>query len=168
MKAIINLVEKEFTVERNAYLKVNGTVDTNVYYIKSGTLRVFVLDNEQDQIIRFGYPGNLVVALDSFFTGKPSELFIQAIKKSEIGLIRKSQIEEFLKDDGNRMIWIGILESLVVQQLEREVDILTGSPAERYLRVKKRTPQLFQEIPNKHIANYLRMSPETFSRLKMR
>ncbi|HEY6144620.1 MAG TPA: Crp/Fnr family transcriptional regulator, partial [Flavobacterium sp.] len=24
----------------------------------------------------------------------------------------------------------------------------------------------FQEIPNKHIANYLRMSPETLSRLK--
>jgi hypothetical protein len=32
--------------------------------------------------------------------------------------------------------------------------------------VFKRSPQLFQEIPNKHIASYLRMSPETLSRLK--
>ncbi len=55
---------------------------------------------------------------------------------------------------------------LTLQQLEREIDILTKSPKERYERVLRRSPQLFQEIPNKHIANYLRMSPETLSRLK--
>ena len=43
---------------------------------------------------------------------------------------------------------------------------LISSPKERYERVLKRSPQLFQEIPNKHIANYLRMSAETLSRLK--
>jgi lipocalin len=54
----------------------------------------------------------------------------------------------------------------VYQQIEREKDILTASPRERYLRVLKRSPQLFQEIPDKYIANYLRMSPETLSRMK--
>jgi len=32
-------------------------------------------------------------------------------------------------------------------------------------RVLTRSPQLFQEIPHKYIAAYLRMSPETLSRL---
>lgn len=50
--------------------------------------------------------------------------------------------------------------------MERERDLLIESPKERYLRVFKRNPKLFQIIPNKHIANYLRMSPETYSRLK--
>lgn len=59
-----------------------------------------------------------------------------------------------------------MLEDLVLQQLEREKDILTSSPKARFERVLKRSPKLFQEIPNKHIANYLRMSPETLSRLK--
>jgi len=53
-----------------------------------------------------------------------------------------------------------------LQQMERERDLLTSSPMERYLRVKDRSPQLFQEIPNKYIASYLRMTPETLSRLK--
>ena len=71
-----------------------------------------------------------------------------------------------LKKDNKIIMWTKILEDLILQQMEREVDILTTSPKERYLRVLKRSPQLFQEIPNKYIANYLRMSAETFSRLK--
>ena len=72
----------------------------------------------------------------------------------------------FLEIDGNQSIWKNILENLVCQLLEREIDILTTSPIERYRRVLKRSPTLFQEIPHKHIANYLRMSAETLSRLK--
>ena len=74
--------------------------------------------------------------------------------------------QPFIKTEKNIILWTQILENLVIQQMEREIDILTNSPKERYLRVLKRSPQLFQEIPNKHIANYLRMSPETLSRLK--
>jgi len=70
--------------------------------------------------------------------------------------------------DANRELWIKILQDLVVQQMQREIDILTNSPRERYERVFRRSPQLFKEVPNRHIANYLRMSPETFSRLKKR
>ena len=62
--------------------------------------------------------------------------------------------------------YIKLLEELVLQQLEREKDLLLDSPKERFASVLKRSPQLFQLIPSKFIANYLRMSPETFSRLK--
>ena len=166
MKEIIDLSEKTITIDRNEFLKVKGSIDTNVYYVESGTLRVFVLDKYEEQIIRFGYKENLIVPLDSFLTGKPSDLFIQAIKRSVIKIITKPQIERFLETDTNRRLWTEILENLVIQQMEREVDILTNSPKERYERVLKRSPQLFQEIPNRHIANYLRMSAETLSRLK--
>ncbi|TAH19973.1 MAG: Crp/Fnr family transcriptional regulator [Cytophagales bacterium] len=166
MREIIALSEKTICIERNEFLKVQGSIDTNVYYVESGSLRVFILDDCEERIIRFGYRENLIVSLDSFLTGKPSDFFIQAIKKTVIRVISKSQIDHFLKTESNRILWIKILENLLVQQIEREVDILTNSPKERYQRVLKRSPQLFQEIPNRHIANYLRMSAETLSRLK--
>ena len=166
MQAIAELPGKTVTVERNEFLKVKGSVDTNVYYIESGSVRVFVMDDSEEQIIRFGYSGNIIVSLDSYLTGKPSDFFIQAIKKSIVKIISKQTLQEFLTIEGNKTLWITILESLVLQQLEREVDILTGSPKERYQRVLTRSPQLFQEIPNRYIANYLRMTPETLSRLK--
>ncbi len=164
MKEIVALSDKEITIDRNEFLKVKGSIDRNVYYIVSGSLRVFVLDDYEEQTIRFGYKDNLIVLLDSFLTGKPSLLYVQAIKKTVLKVITKEQIEKFLEN--NRNAWTQILENLVIQQMDREIDILTNSPKERYERVLKRSPQLFQEIPHKHIANYLRMSAETLSRLK--
>ena len=166
MKEIIELSDKEITIDRNEFLKVKGSIDNNLYYIESGSLRIFVLDDYEEQTIRFGYKENFIVSLDSFLTGKPSDLYIQAIKKTVVRVITKEQIEKFLETENNRNLWTKILENLVLQQMEREIDILTNSPKERYERVLKRSPQLFQEIPNKHIANYLRMSAETLSRLK--
>lgn len=166
MQEIVELSDKTITLERNQYLKVKGSIDTNIYYVESGSLRIFVLDEYEEQTIRFGYAKSLIVSLDSFLTNKPSDFFIQAIKKTVLKVITKSQIDHFLKMENNQFLWTEILENLVLQQLEREIDILTNSPKERYHRVLKRSPQLFQEIPHRHIANYLRMSAETLSRLK--
>ncbi|MFD2581354.1 Crp/Fnr family transcriptional regulator [Pedobacter vanadiisoli] len=166
MKEFVDLLEKTITINRNGFLSEKGNIDTNVYYIESGSLRLYVLDNDEEQVIRFGYQDNLIVSMDSFLTGKPSAYFIQAIKKTVIRVITKQQIDDFLKVEKNQLFWTKILENLVVQQLEREIDILTSSPIERYNRVLSRSPQLFQQIPLKYIANYLRMSAETLSRLK--
>jgi len=166
MKEIVELSKKTITISRNEFLKVKGSIDRNVYFVESGSLRVFVFDEYEEQTIRFGYKDNLIVSLDSFLTGNPSELYIQAIKKTVIKVITKEQIDDFLKTESHTKLWMKILENLIIQQFEREIDILTNSPRERYERVLKRSPQLFQEIPNRHIANYLRMSAETFSRLK--
>lgn len=166
MREIVELSEKTIIMNRNEFLTVKGNIDTNVYYVESGSLRVFILDDCVEQTIRFGYKENLIASLDSFLTGKPSGFYIQAIKKTVLKVITKQQIDNFMKIEINRVFWTKILENLIIQQLEREIDILTNSPKERYLRVLKRSPQLFQEIPHKHIASYLRMSAETLSRLK--
>lgn len=161
------LWDESIMLKRNEYLKVSGTVDTNLYYIIAGSLKVFISNESEEHIIRFGYKNNFILSLDSFITEKPSEFYIQAIKKTELKIISKSNYLSFINQDSdNKFLWDKILEQLILQQLEREKDILTTSPKERFQRVMKRSPQLFQEIPNKYIASYLRMSPETLSRLK--
>jgi CRP-like cAMP-binding protein len=167
MTEIINLSEKTITLERHQFLKKGGTTDTNIYFVESGSLRIFVFDGTEEQIIRFGYENDLVVSLDSFLTEKPSDFCIQALKKTVVKVISKKDFSAFIHQNSqNELIWSRILEDLVLQQIEREKDILTSSPKERLKRVMSRSPKLFQEIPNKHIANYLRMSAETLSRLK--
>ena len=166
MRELVELSRKTISLKRNEYLTIHGDVDTNVYYVKSGSLKVYVLDGNEEQIIRFGYKDNFIVLLDSFLTGRPTIFNIQAIKKTEIIVISKTEVEEFKNHEINKVAWIQLLESLVLQQIDREIDILTNSTEERYKRVLNRSPQLFQEIPNRYIANYLRMSPETLSRLK--
>lgn len=162
-----NLFENELVIKRNEFLKVAGTIDTNIYFIEEGSLRIYILQEEEEQIIRFGYQNDLIVSLDSFLTEQPSEFYIQAIKKTTVKIISKKTFFDFInKKEDNLKLWNSILENLVLQQMEREKDLLISSVSERYNRVLKRSPKLFQEIPHKYIANYLRMTPETLSRLK--
>lgn len=157
--------KKEF--RRNEFLKISGSTDTDIYFVEKGSVRLFMIDENEERIIRFGYTGNIIVSLDSFLSGKPSDFYIQAIKKSSIKIASKKDFYEFIQsDEENLKFWNSILEDLVLQQIEREKDLLISSPRERFERVLKRSPKLFQEVPNKYIANYLRMSPETLSRLK--
>ncbi len=162
-----NLWENEIEISRNEYLKLKGSIDTNLYFIQNGSLRIYVIDEFEEHTIRFGYQRNFVVSLDSFITEKPSDFYIQAIKKTNLKIISKTTLEKLINSKKElQNIWIKTLEQLILQQIERERDILTSSPIERYKRVLKRSPQLFQEIPNKYIADYLRMTPETLSRIK--
>lgn len=161
------LWEKELCLKRNEYLKVKGSIDTSLYFVQSGSLRIFVIDAYEEHTIRFGYQGNFIAALDSFITEQASELYIQALKQTELLVISKAEFMNLVNSSAeNLQLWHKIMEQMVYQQMERERDILTSSPQERYQRVLKRSPQLFQEIPHKYIASYLRMTPETLSRLK--
>lgn len=163
----LNLWNNELELNRNEFLKVRGSIDTNLYLVINGSLRIFVVDEYEEHTIRFGYKNNLIAALDSFLNDKPSELYIQALKKTTLRVISKSNFKDFVSSSTeNIKLWQLILENFALQQMERERDILTTSPLERYNRVLKRSPRLFQEIPNKYIASYLRMTPETLSRIK--
>ena len=62
--------------------------------------------------------------------------------------------------------YIQLLELQITQQIDREIDILIPSPTERLNRVLKRSPNVFQHVPLKYIASYLRMKPETLSRIR--
>lgn len=162
-----NLWDEPQTLKRNEYLTKPGKMDTNSYFVVSGSLRVFVLVEGEEQTIRFGYQGSIIAALDSVFGDKPTEFYIQALKKTTVRSVRNSDLKILVESDiENSKLWILLLESFALQQMERERDILTTSPIERYRRVLNRSPQLFQEIPHKYIASYLRMTPETLSRIQ--
>jgi len=53
-------------LSRKEYLKVKGSVDTNLYFVVNGSLRIFELDGFEENISRFGYKNNLIAAFDSF------------------------------------------------------------------------------------------------------
>lgn len=154
-------------INRNEYIKVAGSNESHLYHILSGSVRIFMIDENEEHTIRFGYQNSIVTCLDSFLTNRPTSFYIQALKKTELRAVTKTDFNVLMDQTPmNQNLWKQILEAFVIQQMERETDLLTKQPEERYRRVLARSPQLFQEIPHKYIASYLRMSPETLSRLK--
>lgn len=158
--------EGELLLKRNEFLVEKGSMHTNLYLVEEGSLRVFIEDASEEHTIRFGYKNSLITALDCFVKGKPTIFYIQALKKCRLKVISKEKYTAFLNSsEENKELWRIMLEDFVHQQIEREVDLITYSPQKRFDNVLKRSPQLFQEIPQKYIASYLRMTPETLSRI---
>ena len=155
------------TIGKGEFLIREGDIENNLYYIESGAVRAFLLSEFEELTIRFGYQGSFINSLSSYIRGTPSEFYIEAMRKSEIRTIPKLEIVKLIHEsDENKIQYINMLELLISQQIEREIDLLTVSPSERLKRVLKRSPNLFQEVPLKYIASYLRMTPETLSRVR--
>jgi len=154
-------------LSKGDYVVRQGQVEQSLYLIVSGAVRVFHVTEFEEQTIRFGYQGSMITSLSSFITGKPSELYMEALRKTTLRVVSRRKLFEVVNENPeNQSSYIMLLEGLIVQQMEREVDLLTESPTKRLQRVLDRSPNLFQEIPLKYIASYLRMTPETLSRIR--
>lgn len=157
---------KEKVLKRGDFLIQKGQKEYFLSIVKSGALRAFTFNEQEEFTIRLGYKDSIIASLPAFFTGKPSDLYIQAIRKSSVMQVAKSEYEEYCSKNIERMTAYNLmLKELAASFYERELDLLTSSPAERIARIKSRSPQVFQEIPHRYIASYLRMTPETLSRL---
>lgn len=144
-------------------LTAEGEVENNLYFIEDGAVKIYYQSELGEHIVRLGYNGSILNSLSSFFNRKPSELFIETIRVSKVKTLKRSHVMDIVASSHG---YPEFLEGLLVQQLDREIDLLHDSPHQRLERVLKRSPHLFQHVPLKYIASYLRMSPETLSRIR--
>ena len=102
----LDLWEKSIVLERNKYLAEHGAVEKKLYYVVSGSLKVCMRDGVEEHIVRFGYEGDFITSLDSFISGKPSDFYIQAIKRTEVKVISKAAYLSFVElNPANRQLW---------------------------------------------------------------
>jgi len=154
-------------LKRGELLFKAGKADTPVYFLEKGVIRIIHHNGDHPNAIRFAYKGSLFAAMDALITGQPTIYSAEAIKQTVVKSISRADFLNFINSDAKHLaLWNSILGYVILGQLERETDLLTSSPRERYERVLRRSPQLFQEVPHKYIASYLRMTPETLSRLQ--
>ena len=163
--SFLELWQDGIELKRNDYLIKKGQVESHLFYVISGSLRIFYPKDNDEVCVGFAYDHNLICSYPSFILNQPSNYYLQALTKLKFAKINRSDFYQNMdKIPKLERCWRMITEEALLGKIEREVEMITFSPEERYERLLERSSHVFQLIPKEYIASYLRMTPETLSR----
>lgn len=160
-----------FSLQRQQYLIQEKQVEHYLYFVLEGVQVVGIpiqrSDLRYEQVVTFTYEGFFSGSFPSFFTQKPSDYFIKALEHSRFLRIERTAFFGLLERYQEMNTWIRDASiQLLIGSVNREKELLSLSPRERYQLFLKRSPQLVNKVPQKYIASYLGITPETYSRLR--
>ena len=133
-----------------------GDVNSKVYVVKAGLLRSYTIDSK-GKVHIFMFAQEEWCVADSMPPEDPCELFIDAIEDSVVEVYEK-------KSEPNRSVKALIKRIFVLQR--RVIMLMSSTALERYQNFLETYPDIVQRVPQKMIASYLGITPESLSKIK--
>jgi len=173
----VNLNDEEFSLfsqtlefrefEKRKPLIREGEIENYLNFIVSGLARKFFYRNKEEMVTQIAKENEVISVYNSFLSGTPSTYVIETIEPTTFVSISKQNVEN-LYISNPKMERLGRL--IVTQQFLNkeswEYDRMRLNSHERFIHFIKENPDLLQRVPQKYLASYLNIKPETFSRLK--
>jgi CRP-like cAMP-binding protein len=138
-----------------------------LYFVQSGVFRVFYGHDGNEVNRSFVTPGRMFTNSLSFQTGDRSHYWVEALSDATLYSISK---EAILRGYETHPCWerIGRLsaEYRLQDKERREQRFRSMTPEEHYFWMVENEQDVVRGVPLYHIASYLRIRPETLSRIR--
>jgi len=155
-------------VAHHHYLLREGEVSRYTFFVESGLLQSFSLDEKGGEHILQFAPENWIVSdrAGQYFN-KPSDFYIKAIEPSIVVFIQQEFMEKASKESNAFACFMeSSLQRNIYMQQQRINSLLAMTAKERYLLFMDMYPSLLQRVPQWMIASYLGITPESLSRVR--
>lgn len=155
-------------VKKRRFLLQEGDVCRHSAFVVNGCMRSYTVDdNGFEHILQFAPEGWWIADMYSFISGRPGQLYIDALEHSELLLLSKSNQEKLYHDvpKFERFFRI-IVENSLVAGRQRILDNMSLSATQRYDQFCQQYPTLIHRLPQKQIAAYIGVTPEFLSKLR--
>jgi CRP-like cAMP-binding protein len=173
----VNLNDEEFSLfsqtlefrefDKRKPLIREGEIENYLNFIVSGLARKYFYRNKEEMVTQIAKENEVISVYNSFLSGTPYTYVIETIEPTTFVSISKQNVEN-LYISNPKMERLGRL--IVTQQFLNkeswEYDRMRLNSHERFIHFIKENPDLLQRVPQKYLASYLNIKPETFSRLK--
>ena len=159
---------KSKVIKRKKDLLRVGEVCRFHAFVAQGFMRSFSVDGKgADHIMQIACEGHWIGDLFSIFTGKPSNLCIEAIEDTTVLLIASEKLEElYVQVPALERYFRKTLQAAYVSTLQRLSSTLRDPAEVRYLNLIQDQPGLLKRVPLSYIASYLGITPESLSRIR--
>ncbi|HRF27894.1 MAG TPA: Crp/Fnr family transcriptional regulator, partial [Ferruginibacter sp.] len=138
-----------------------------IYFITNGLARIFYLKDGIDVTESFAFEQQIIVRVESLFTGKPSRKGIQVLEDSDITAIDANALFELYdRFPDIERLFRKIFEASHVETVHRIESIQFHTADERYRELLEEAPDLLKRVPLKYIASYLGITQSSLSRIR--
>ncbi|MFV0606712.1 MAG: Crp/Fnr family transcriptional regulator [Niabella sp.] len=146
---------------------IAGEVENYINFISKGLVRKYYMHNQAEQIVQIAIEGHLISSQESLYTQSPSDYTIDAIEPTTLISIANDDLEKiFAKSHNMERLGRMIATHSMVLMDKRQISLIKQTPRERFLNFVNNYPEIIQRVPQKYLASYLNIKPETFSRFK--
>jgi CRP-like cAMP-binding protein len=168
-KEAIALNFKHTTIKRNDFLLKEGKVCDFIAFVNSGDIRHYHLKDGKEITCDITLKNSFITDFRSFTQGIPSEYNFQILNNAELLIIKKRELFE-LYDNYKNIESLGrvMAEQVALRTIDIAMSLSSEKPQERVKKLILQRPDLFQEVPQRYLANLLGISPESLSRIRAR
>ena len=156
-------------MKRSAFFQQVDMPSFHIGYVEAGCFKYTVHNNvvDKDYITGFAFSGEFVADYPNCLYGKTSKVQIESVTDSKVYIVDGVAVLRLLTESAERMFCgMKIMEGLFEQVYSNYIDLYSLDAHGRYERLMKRCPQIFQQLSLKDIASYLRLHPNTISKIR--
>ncbi|MDX2286427.1 MAG: Crp/Fnr family transcriptional regulator [Bacteroidia bacterium] len=155
------------TLKKHSFYLREGEYAHRLGFLRSGMIREFLTDGEQEVTKWIATPGYFVVDLASFLFDRPARWNMQALADCELLVLDREAYEQIRRAVPG---WAEAEKTFIARCFtvleERVVHHLSLSAEQRYDALFAMAPELFTQVPLQYLASMLGMKPETLSRIR--
>ncbi len=154
--------------KKDLYIEA-GTLEKNICIILKGMLRVYyVVDGEEKNIFFIG-ENSTFACYESIILNRPTNQYVDAIEDTILLQIPHDAINALERSNINMSNTVNEwLKAELVELITRIEHQVLWSVEQHYLYLLEEKPELLARIPQKHLASYLGITPESLSRIRAR
>lgn len=144
-----------------------GEVENHMNFINKGLIRKYYKAGDAEHIVQLSIEGHLITSQESFYTRTPSEYYVETIEPSVLISVTFDDLERLFASSHQfeRLGRLVTVHTMVLKD-KWQTSLIMQQPRERFLNFIGNYPQIIQRVPQKYLASYLNIKPETFSRFK--
>ncbi|MBS5529068.1 MAG: Crp/Fnr family transcriptional regulator [Prevotella sp.] len=159
---------KNIQIKKGEHFQMQGCPVRYMGYVYSGKFRYYKIDKEgNERTLWFNKSFPFIGDYHSFLKRTNAELCIQAMEDYEIVLFNYEQMMELFDTNiDTQKLRTTIAERSMFGWRNIALALYFDTAEERYIELLNDYPDIEKEIPLKHIASTLGISPETLSRIR--